>query len=250
MFKKKYYYYIDESGHINNDQHLFLYGCLKIDTPNLSDDHIKKLKDELKDEIDFEEFEKKIEEGFHACVDHPDLQTQFYKIIPTLNFRAYFEIIYKESRYFENLKKEYSGHEIISKMLENIIKSMLFKNKKAKHIFFIEELEIQGKSLKKILKEIDFKYSVSFDFELNIENKGNDNLSITDYVNNNIFKLLKEKDEEKFKKNYTRVAYRFNLLKDKIALIHLWNNDTFFSRKGKIEETVEITNLRKILTEE
>ncbi|MEL1242793.1 DUF3800 domain-containing protein [Flavobacterium sp. DGU11] len=246
MSKKTYYYFIDESGHINNDQNVFLYGCIKTDTPNLSESVIAKLKEDLKDELYFVEYEKQIEKGFHACENHPDIKTHFYKLLPLLNFRAYFEVLYKESEYFRKLKLAKQDYEVIAKMLENLIRRMILKNRRDKHHFFIEELKVKDKPLKNILQEIFDKYH-EFDVEYEIVSKGNNNLSITDYINYNVFNIF-EPDEEIFSKN-KRVKQTFNILKEKIALIHIWNNISFLSRRGKKEELVEIDNLRKVMAE-
>ncbi|UGS24765.1 DUF3800 domain-containing protein [Flavobacterium channae] len=246
--KRIYNYYIDESGHINNDQPVFLYGCLKTDTPNLSVDAIKLLKEELKDELYFIEYLKEIEKGFHACENHPDIRTHFYKILPILNYRVYFEVIYKKSPFFIDLKNEKQDFEIISKMLKNLINKMVLKDKNAKHIFYVEELEIQNKSLAEILKEIFESYH-GIEFEYYIVPKGDENLSITDYINYNLFNIFVESDEKKFKEKNVRVINTFNILKEKIALIHIWNNDSFYSRKGNNEKHIEIDNLRKVMAE-
>lgn len=248
MSKKTFSYYIDESGHINNNQPVFLYGCIKTDTPNLSIDAIKLLKEELKDELYFVEYLEEIEKGFHACENHPDIKTHFYKILPLLNYRVYFEIIYKNSQFFIDLKDQKQDHEIIAKMLKNLINRMVLKEKDCKHIFYIEELEVQKKSLNDILIEI-FNSYIGIEIEYHIVSKGDENLSITDYINYNLFNIFVESDDKKFKEKNQRVINNFNILKEKIALIHFWNNDSFYSRIGKPEKFIEIDNLRKVMTE-
>lgn len=248
MAQKTYYYYIDESGHINNNQPVFLYGCIKTDTPNLSAEAIKILKEELKDELYFMEYLEEIEKGFHACENHPDIKTHFYKILPLLNYRAYFEVIYKKSQFFTDLKAEKQDYEIIGKMLKNLINRMVLKDKGAKHIFYVEELEVQNKSLKNILEEIFTSYA-GIDVEYSIVSKGDDNLSMADYINYNVFNIFVEADDNKFREKNPRVIHTFNILKEKMALIHIWNNDSFLSRKGKSEELIEVDNLRKVMAE-
>ena len=247
MSKRTYYYYIDESGHVNNDQAVFLYGCIRTDTPGFSTTAVEKLKEELKDDIWFFEFEEQIKKGFHACENHFDLRTAFYRILPLLNFRAFFEVIYKESQFFADLKVENKDYEIIAKMLKNLINRMVLKEREAKHIFYFEELEVQSKSLKNILAEIFTSYE-NIDIEYYIVGKGDDNLSIVDYINYSLFNIFVESDEKKFRKNTTTIKM-FDVLKEKIGLVHIWNNNTFFSRKGKSEELIEIDNLRKVMAE-
>lgn len=245
--KKIFHYYIDESGGINNNDPVFLFGCIKTDTPDLSNYAIQELKDKLKDELDFLPFLERIEKGFHACSDHPDIMTKFYEILPFLNFRAYFEVIIKKGDFYNELKKKNRDFEIISKMLENLIRRMILKNPDDKHLFYVEELDVSEKSLKKILDEIESKYVSKIDLKIEIIPKGNNNLEIPDYVNNNLFAIF-EPDEKKFISN-ERKQGRFNNLRDKIALIHIWNNDSFYSRKGKTEKQIEIDNLRKVMAE-
>lgn len=247
MTPKTYYYYIDESGNVNNDQPAFLYGCIRIDTPSFSANAIELLKEELKDDMWFFEFEEQIKKGLHACENHFDVRTAFYRILPFLNFRAFFEVIYKKSQFFTDLKAEKKDYEIIAKMLKNLVNRMVLKDIKAKHIFYFEELEVQDKPLKNILEEI-FKSYIGIELEYHIVGKGNDNLSIVDYVNYSLFNIFVEPDEKKFRKNTTTIKM-FDVLKGKIGLVHIWNNNTFFSRKGKAEELIEIGNLRKVMTE-
>ena len=112
MSKQTYYYFIDESGHINNNQDIFLFGCIKTDTPILSEKTIEALKEELKSELYFEDYQEALNNPFHAVDDHPDVRTAFYKIMPFLNFRAFFEIIIKKTEYFNKLKANKSDYEI------------------------------------------------------------------------------------------------------------------------------------------
>lgn len=195
------------------------------------------------------EYLPEIEKGFHTCENHPDLRTHFYKTLPLLNYRGYFEVIYKDSQFFTDLKSQKKDHEIISKMLKNLINRMVLKDTKSKHVFYIEELEVQLKSLKEILKEIFDSYQ-KIDIEYQIIPKGNPNLSITDYINYNLFNIFVERNNDKFKEKHKRVIHTFDILKEKIALIHIWNNNSFYSRKDNIDKYIEIENLRKVMTED
>lgn len=245
MEKQEIYYFIDEAGHINNNQKVFIYGCLRTDTPNINDRVINELKNELRDSLYFYDYQVEIDRGFHACENHFDIRTHFYKILPNLNYRVFFEVIYKNSSYFDELKKQMKDHEIIEKMLDNLIKRMLRKNPHATHKFFIEELDVQHKSLNKIINTIKTNYISKFDLELSIVSKGENNLSIIDYINHNLFNIF-VLDESSLKKNL-RTSQTFNIIKDKFALIHLWNNDFYYSRKGKYGKTIEIDNLRETI---
>lgn len=244
MPKKTFHYYIDESGHINNNQKIFLFGCIKTDTPLISEEIIENLKEELKNELYFEDYIEKLSNPFHAVDDHPDVRAAFYKIIPFLNFRAYFEIIIKDTEYFRNLKSNSNDHEIIKEMIRRLVRPRILKDPKDRHEIFIETLEVEDKSLKNIVNEIKNEFA-NIDIEFIILEKGNHNLSLIDYLNYIIFNIF-EKDEKKFQANL-RQQQNFNMIKQKIALIHIWNSDEYFSRKS-IE--INLDNLRKILAED
>lgn len=243
MPKRTFHYFIDESGHINNNQNIFLFGCIKTDTPTISEKIIESLKEELKSDLYFEDYREKLNNPFHAVDDHPDVRTAFYRIIPFLNFRAYFEVIIKDSEYFKTLKNKKKDHEIIKEMIRRLIKPRILKNPKDKHEVFIETLEVEEKSLKKIIDEIKNEFT-NIEIEFIILEKGNHNLSLIDYLNYIIFNIF-EKDGKKFNANL-RQQQNFNMIKQKIALIHIWNSDKYFSRTST---EISLENLRKILTE-
>ncbi len=244
MSKQTYYYFIDESGHINNNQDIFLFGCIKTDTPILTEKTIEALKEDLKSELYFEDYQEALNNPFHAVDDHPDVRTAFYKIIPFLNFRAFFEIIIKKTEYFNQLKANKSDCEIIKEMIRRLIRTRVLANLNDKHIIFIETLEVEGKTLKTITDEIKDEFT-NIDIDIAILEKGNHNLSLIDYLNYIIFNIF-EKDNKKFEKN-PRYQQTFNIIKEKIALIHIWNSDEYFSRTST---EINIDNLRKILGEE
>ncbi|SIS57310.1 hypothetical protein SAMN05421786_101276 [Chryseobacterium ureilyticum] len=244
MSGKNFYYFIDESGHINNNQDIFLFGCIKTDTPILSEETIEALREELKSELYFEDYQDALNNPFHAVDDHPDVRTAFYKIIPFLNFRAFFEVIIKKTKYFSDLKANKNDHEIIKEMIRRLIRPRVLLNPTDKHIIFIETLEVENKSLKIIVDEIKTEFT-NIDIEITILDKGNHNLSLIDYLNYIIFNIF-EKDKKKFEKNL-RQQQNFNIIKEKIALIHIWNSDEYFSRRSS---EISLDNLRKILEEE
>ena len=105
--KKVNYFYIDESGSINNDSSVFIHGCIKTDSPNTISEALKKLKEDLEDSLYYNEFSKRIKtEGFHATENNIDMRADVYKLLPLLDYRSYFVILNKETDYFKELKKK------------------------------------------------------------------------------------------------------------------------------------------------
>ena len=77
--KKTNYFYIDETGHINNDSSIFVYGCNKTDTPTLIEDTLVSLKEKLADDPLLYEFGERVKkENFHATGDPFDIRTIMY----------------------------------------------------------------------------------------------------------------------------------------------------------------------------
>ena len=65
--KKTNYFYIDESGGISNDSKLFIHGCIRTDSPNSISDALLKLKQEILDNVYYENLVDQIKkQGFHA----------------------------------------------------------------------------------------------------------------------------------------------------------------------------------------
>ena len=100
---KTNYYYIDESGNISNNSEFFIHGCIKTDSPEIITDTLQKLKEKLGNDLYYEEIrESIIKKGFHATANSRDLQAELYKVLPLLNYRAYFAITKKDSTFFKN----------------------------------------------------------------------------------------------------------------------------------------------------
>ena len=241
---KTNYFYIDETGHINNNEPMFAYGCIKTDTPKLIEKVLEELKVELAEDPLLAKFgEKILKNNFHATGDHFDVRTQFYRILPLLNYRAYFTVLFKNDDYYKNLKKENDDHEIIKSMLLKIIKPRITKNRNDKNIFFIETLEVQNKSLNTIVEEIFNIFNNDFNVEYLIVDKHCQNMPIVDYLCYILNKIFVQKENE----NNTIaewVARTFEILKDKIALIHFLNEDSFYSRHSHKNKQIELKNLK------
>lgn len=240
---KTNYFYIDETGHINNDSSLFIYGCIKSDTPNLLEKALEELKETLVDDVLLKEFGERVKRNnFHATADHPSVMTEMFRLLPHLNFRAYFTVLLKKGDYYENLKSTKEDNYIIEAMLNKIVVPRIKNKKNENYKFFFEELEVEKRSLKKILIEIFSKQKNENSIEYEIVSKENPNMPITDYVSFILNKILSSDEKiEEWVKN------AFNVMKDKIALVHFQNDDTFLSRFGGTDEEINILNLRKKL---
>lgn len=241
--KKVNHFYIDEAGHINNDSPIFLYGCIKTDTPEILEKVIEELKEELSEELHHENLREHIlNNNFHAVDDHFDIRTAMYKKLYSLNFRGYFVVTNKQSNYFKKLKATLKDYEILTLFLRKLIIPRATKNKEDKNIFFFETLEIEEKSLNQILQEIFSELtSKGLDVEYKIVGKENLIMGIVDYINYNLYQLLIAKQ---INKKEDRNFLTFEKLKEKIALIIVLDNDTFFSRFGEENFSIEIDNLR------
>ncbi|WP_452226805.1 DUF3800 domain-containing protein [Lacinutrix cladophorae] len=241
---KTNYFYIDETGHINNDEPMFAYGCIKTDTPKLIEKVLEELKEELAEDPLLAKFgEKLLKNNFHATGDHFDVRTQFYRILPLINYRAYFTVLFKNDDYYKRLKTEKEDHEIIKSMLLKIIKPRITKNRNDKNIFFIETLEVQNKSLKKIVEEIFDIFKDDYNIEYTIVDKHCQNMPVVDYSCFILNKVLIQKENEN--KNIAEwVARTFEILKDKIGLIHFQNEDSFYSRHATKNKQIELNNLK------
>jgi len=240
--KKTNFFYVDETGHINNDSSLFIYGCMKTDTPKLIEETLDKLKNELAEDAILREFgEKVLENNFHATGDPFDIRTAFFRLLPYLNFRAYFTVLFKNDEYYRNLKSKNEDYQIIESLLRKILIPRITKNKNDINKFYFETLEVEKKSLKRILDDIFSSFSDEFDLEYFIVEKENPNIPVIDYVN---FLLNKIFTTENNKPLVDWISRTFEAVKDKIALIHFQNDDSFYSRLGDENHLIEIKNIK------
>lgn len=238
--EKTCYYYIDEAGHINNDSNVFIHGCIITDSPSIINNAISDLHSEIKSDLYFDEFVSRLdEEGFHATENHPDIRAQFYKLLPLLNYRAYFVIIDKESSCFKKLKEEKEDYEIFELFLRKLLLERIIKNKNNKNIFYFEEITIEQKSLINIL--IDFFESLdkSINCEFHVVGKEVKNLAVVDYLNYVLYSILNSK------KTNDRMEKNFNIISPKIGLINILHNNVYLSRKKTDKYKVDLNNLKK-----
>lgn len=231
------YYYIDESGHILNDEQLFIHGCIKTDTPQLLTNVLEEVKSEIQNDIYFSAFKEKfIKSGFHAVENHPDIRTTLYRKLIKLNWRAYFVLVNKESDYFKSIQSK-DEHEIFMISLTKLLFNRIRKAKDDKNIFIFETIQLTPKTLKQGLDTFFQQMNKTYNCEYRIVEKDGDiNLAIIDYLNYVLHQILTSE------KPNVRMEQNFELLAPKIALIHIQNTKTYLSRKN---EEITVENLIK-----
>lgn len=239
--KKTNYFYIDESGGINNNSDIFIHGCIKTDRPDTISAALNKLKSELLDEIYYQEFYDRIlKEGFHATENNFDMRADVYKLLPLLEYRAYVVLFNKKTRYFKELLQNKEEHEIFKFSLTTLLKDRLIKNKNDRNIFLFERIKISKKSLDTILSEIFDNLGHEFDCEYKIVGKDEENMGVVDYLNFIFNHLLCEPSPMK------RMKQNFDLIAPKIGVINIVHNNVFLSRKKPKHLQINLENLYKI----
>lgn len=234
--KKINYFYVDESGGIENDSNIFIMGCIKTDTPVLLSDELLKLKEEINKDLYFygikDDFNK---QGFHAVENHPDVRTKLYARLPFLNYRSYFVLLNKKEAYFSQLSINSSSDTIYKKCLSNLLRDRLLKCKHDKNILIFEELTLKNTTLKKAIEEFLLEFK-GFDIEYQITSKSELNLSLVDYLNYILYLIFNDTA-----KKQPRMEQNFELVKPRIGLIKYLNKSAYFSRYKKY-------NLKDIVT--
>lgn len=235
--KKTNYFYIDESGSISNDSNIFIHGCIKTDSPITITDSLLKLKKELRNSLYYDEFRHKItKQGFHATENNLDMRADLYKLLPLLDYRAYFVITNKNSDFFRNAMLHRDESDFFALSLRKLIVDRVVKNNNDKNIFYFETIQLTKKSLKNILEEL-FDQLKSYDCEYHIVGKEEENLAIVDYLNFIFYHIFTEE------KPMPRMKFNFNLVAPKIAVVNLFHKDIFFSRTKPKEFQVHLDNL-------
>ena len=238
--KKTNFFYFDETGHINNDSVLFIYGCIKTDTPKLIEETLNRLKQELTEDVLLREFgERILKNNFHATGDPIEVRTDMFRLLPYLNFRAYFTVLFKDGNYYKKLKTEKKDHEIIELMLRKIVIPRITKNKTDINRFYFERLDVQKKSLRKIIDDIFVPYSKDIT-KPEIVNKDDPNIPVIDYISFILQQILTPDKDGKIPNWASRA---FEAIKDKIALVHFQNDDSYYSRLSDKEHQIEFENL-------
>lgn len=240
MISKCNYFYIDESGGILNDSPHFILGCIRTDTPQQITESIQMLLNGFEDELYYAPmFDQILLQGFHAVDNHPDIRARFFALLATLNFRSFFSIINKSMSPYKEMIEQRDEKRVYLVALDKLLRGR-FNNSIDKNIFVFEELQFKVQSQQKILDEFFSSYIDRGNVEYSIVGKEEINLSIVDYMNYIFNILLTKSDLSKVQ----RMVDNFELVKPKIAFIHLLNSNTFFSRRKSysIENIVQTFN--------
>ncbi|AZA73776.1 DUF3800 domain-containing protein [Chryseobacterium indoltheticum] len=238
--KKINYFYIDESGNINNNSNIFIHGCIKTDSPQTITDALLCLKTDIESSLYYEEIKNKIlKQGFHATENNMDVRTEVYKILPLLDYRAYFVITNKSNDFFIEKMRIMDESEFFAYSLTKLLRDRVESHKNDKNIFFFETIELKKKSLKTILNNFFSNYVGRIECEFHIVGKEEENLAIIDYLNFLFYHIFTETTP------YPRMKSNFNLVAPKIALVNYSHNNIFFSRQKKEEFQVSLQNLIK-----
>lgn len=225
MTRKTNYFYIDESGSINNNSNIFILGCIKTENPQSLLDNILAIEKFIKEDLYYEgERIKFNKNGFHAVENHPDIRTQLYRILPLLNYRSYFVYLNKKNEYFQNLLHTYKSYQIYKLCVKHLLSDRLKKAKGDNNVLIFEELTFEDYSLDKLVKE--FLEEIKMDnIEYKIVSKSEKNLSLIDYLNYIFYCILNEPA-----KKQERMIQNFELIKPKIGSIKYINERKYFSR--------------------
>ncbi|AZB17624.1 hypothetical protein EG352_07505 [Chryseobacterium indologenes] len=238
--KKTNYFYIDESGNINNNSNIFIHGCIKTDSPQTITDALVKLKTDIQSSIYYDDIKKIIlKQGFHATENNMDIRAEVYKILPLLDYRAYFVITNKNTVFFREKMKTMDESDFFAYSLKKLLKDRIEAHKYEKNIFIFETIELKRNSLIRILTDFFSNYDGKIDCEYSIVGKEEENLAIVDYLNFLFYHIFSDD------KPIPRMKLNFNLVAPKIALVNYSHKNLFFSRQKKEEFKVSLQNLQK-----
>ncbi len=233
------YYYIDESGAIDNNSKFFILSCYKTDTPEEVRSAVEKLYKEILNApifaIERKEFIK--QKGFHACVNHPDIKSRFYNLLAMLNIRCYVLMLKKDSDLFKKLKENKSSTEIYNACITKLLSDRLTKTRHDKNVIIFEEygskpkkwLENVENVIKVIKDRIDEKFNTEISCTVKVHDKSDVNLSVIDYINH-IFVQIFEKENLQ-----PRIIDNFTIIEPKVALIYKMDKDHFFDKNKRID---------------
>jgi hypothetical protein len=231
-------YYIDESGNISNNSEFFIHGCIKTDSPQIITDTLQKLKEKLANDLYYEEIrESIIKKGFHATANSKDLQAELYKVLPLLDYRAYFAITKKDSIFFKNKMAAGDESDFFEFSLGKLIHDRIISDPDEKKIFYFETIQLTKRKLGRVLESFFSKYKPKYDVDYKIVGKEEENLAVTDYLNFIFDSMLTpDKLTPTMKGNFDRVA-------PKIAIVKLLHKNIYLSRNKHENQRVEFKNI-------
>lgn len=231
------YFYIDETGSISNNAAFFMHGCIQTDSPNVISDSIKKLRQNITESLYFEDLrESLLKKGFHATANSMDLRVEFYKMLPLLNYRAYFAVTRKDSLFFKKAMKDGDESDFFEISLKKLLHDRIISNKEVKNIFFFETIQLSKRTLKTVLESF-FKDYQAYDIEYKIVGKEEENLAVVDYLNF-IFDHIFTPD-----KMYPTMEGNLKRVSAKIGIVKMLHNNVYLSRNKPSNLQITLKNL-------
>jgi hypothetical protein len=229
--KKTNYFYIDESGGILNNSPVFILGCTRTDTPRLIENSVSKLLADFEDEIYFSPMIEDIRrQGFHAVENHFDVRAAFFRLLPVLNFRAFFCILNKQKPPILELVNKGEETKVYLLALNKLLRGRL-NNRQDNNVFIFEELQFQKGSQQQVLDNFFPPYVKEGHVIYQIVGKENLNLATTDYMNYIFYSILTAKKL----KDVQRMVDNLELAKPKIAVLHMYHTGTFLTRRDSYD---------------
>ncbi len=239
--KKINYFYIDESGSISNNQSIFIHGCVKTDSPHTISDALDKIKSDWRRLLYYSKLKEKIsKEGFHAVENNLDMKADVYKILPLLDYRAYFVITNKNSDYFKNIMIGKDESDFFALSLKKLLHDRIISTNEDENIFYFETIKLSKKSLKQVIENLFSQYP-GYNYKYEIVGKEEENLGIVDYLNYLFFHIFGDKKPDE--KPMPRMLMNLDLVCPKIASINFLHKSIFLSRKKKVDFQVTLENI-------
>ncbi|MDD4358191.1 MAG: hypothetical protein PHY30_00045 [Candidatus Pacebacteria bacterium] len=218
-------FYVDEGGSLSVDSNceIFVLGCSIVqDVKSLRLEIINK-ENYIRNKLQFNNPNFK---GFHASEDHPDIYSEFVRLLREAPFRSYLVFIKVSKNTIEDKEKIYI------KMVGALFKNLFLQHKNNNISIFFEENGIFKNSIsKKVFKEelvrVSKKIGKTINFNVNICKKKEKLLAITDYVNHIFLKAYRVKIKPCRVLNY-------KLIKSKIGMIYDIDKGIYYNSKNEL----------------
>ncbi len=238
--KKTIYYYIDESGNLDNkcskDDRFFIMGCCITDNPEEIRSELENLRTSILESPYFApNISKFKKEGFHATTNHFDIRTKYYEILYRFNYRYYCVIIDKAYDKYKDLISK--GEDAYYHILYNLLLKRIEDHRCDNNIIILENyssrsIEMHQRNCEAVLSAIEKEVSachqeISIHFDVEVHTKEDIILSLVDYATYPINQMLLEKTPQKMEENVA-------LIQPKIGLIHNLFARKFYSRTKKV----------------
>ena len=224
------YFFVDESGDpvfYNKKKKLIIekagvapilmIGYIRTNHPEILRKELSNLRKKFIDSGFYDEYPsfKKTKIAFHAKDDVPEIRKEVFDLISKLNFMAMIVVARKKESIFEKRHKK-NTNKFYFDIVQKLFKESLHKSKKNVIYFSRKDNKTRQKLFDDAIELAKLTFSNENDIEVNshievlIQTPSDETcLQIIDYVNWAIYRA------------YTKGEMRyFNIIKDKIALIH------------------------------